>query len=276
MTTSLKWFLVAIGVIAAFFVGAGAGQRSDGIGDFAGTLFGGDEAKLSSEALDVINDSYYREVDEDELEQASVRGMVDDLRKRYKDRFSHYFAPDAYERFKEVTEGRFSGVGLSVNEVKQGLRVSTVFEDSPAEQAGIREGDIVTEINGRSIAGQDSEISTAEIKGKPGTKVTVTVLRPSTGETRKLELTRKELTVPAVEASTKQAGGRPAGYVELLSFSSGAHAQLRKEVERLYDEGAEGLVIDLRGNGGGLLTEGVLTSSLFVEDGVIVFFYLIK
>ena len=267
----LRPFLVAIAVIAAFFLGAAVGQRSQGIGELAGNLFGtSEEAEISSEALEVISESYFREVDSDQLEDASVKAMVAELRKRYKDRFSHYFGPDAYARFQEVTSGRFSGVGLSVNEVKRGLRVSTVFDDSPAKEAGLREGDIITAVNGRSIAGEDAELATAEIKGKPGTEVTISVLRPSSGRQRDYRLTRRELTVPAVEASIKRANGKPVGYLRLLGFTQGAHAELRNEAERLYEQGAEGLVVDLRGNGGGLLTEAVLTSSVFVEDGVIV------
>ena len=252
----LRPFLVAIAVIAAFFVGHITAAK--------------DEAELSSEALEVISDSYFRDVDTDELEDASVNGMVERLRKRNDDRFSHYFEPETYERFLQVTEGRFSGVGLTVNEVKQGLRVSTVLDDSPAKEAGILEGDIVTAVEGKSIAGKDATLATAEIKGKPGTEVTITVSRPSEGSSRDYTLTRRELTAPAVEAEMREAGGEPVGYVQLFSFPRGAHAQLREQVERLQDQGAKGLVIDLRGNGGGLLTEAVLTSSVFVEDGVIV------
>ena len=100
--------------------------------------------------------------------------------------------------------------------------------------------------------------------------MTLTVVRPPGGEKRDYTLTRAELSVPAVESKLKQAGGVPVGYVQLLGFSEGAHGELRDAVERLDDRGAEGLIIDLRGNGGGLLTEAVLTSSIFVEDGVIV------
>lgn len=87
METTLRAFLVAVMVIAAFLIGAGVGQRSQGLGG----ILGGSEAELSSEALKVINDNYFRDADDAELEDASVKAMVTRLRKRFKDRFSHYF-----------------------------------------------------------------------------------------------------------------------------------------------------------------------------------------
>lgn len=267
---ALRPFLIAIALIAVFFLGAYFGNRSDGLGDSIDDLLGGNDAPLTAEGLDVIEDTYFREPDPDQLENGSLAGMVKELRREYKDRFSHYFDPDAYASFREATEGSFSGVGMSVNEVPRGLRVATVFEDSPAERGGIRAGDIVTEVDGRSIAGKGADLAVAEIKGEAGTQVKVTVLRPSTGKVREVELTREQLAVPAVEGSLREVAGKQVAYVRLLSFSSGAHAELREEVERLDEEGAEALVLDLRGNGGGLLEEAVLTSSVFVEDGVIV------
>jgi carboxyl-terminal processing protease len=268
---ALRPFLVAVAVILAFFVGAGVGRQSDDVGDFAGDLIGSDKADVSAEAREVIEERYFREVDTDALDDASINGMVKSLRTEFKDRFSHYFDPETYARFKESTEGRFSGVGLTVSEVKQGLRVSTVFDDSPAQKAGIREGDLVTAVNGKSLAGVSSDVAVADIKGEPGSKVTLTVLRPSNDSQRDVTLTRAQLTVPAVESSMKTTpSGAKVGYVRLLTFSQGAHAELREAVEALDERGAEGNIIDLRGNGGGLLTEAVLTSSVFVEDGVIV------
>jgi carboxyl-terminal processing protease len=267
----MRPFAIAILVIAAFFGGALFGKSTnEGEGVFEG-IVGGEDAELTSEALDVIEESYFEEVDAEELERASVRAMVDQLRKRYKDRFSHYFGPEAFSRFNELTEGRFSGVGMSVTEVKRGLRVATVFDGSPAQEGGIREGDLITKVNGRSIAGEDADLATAEIKGKAGTEVTLTVVGAASGDTREVELTREELAVPAVESRmARTPDGQKVAYVRLLGFSRGAHAELREEIERLDDQGAEGLVLDLRGNGGGLLTEAVLTSSVFVEDGLIV------
>jgi carboxyl-terminal processing protease len=257
-------------VAAAFAAGALVGARVHGVDELGDRLFGDGQAELSSELLDVVEESYFRDVDTEGLENASAQAIVRELRRRFDDRFSHYFGPRAYERFRELTGGEFSGVGLSVSQVKRGLRVATVFESSPAREGGIRPGDVITAVNGRSIAGTEGRLATAMIKGRPGTEVRLTVLRPSTGESRELELTRERLRLPIAEGELRRAGESPVGYVRLLAFSSGAHAQLREEIERLRESGAEGLVLDLRGNGGGLLTEAVLTSSVFVEDGTIV------
>ena len=254
----------------AFVAGAILAARVDGVRDAIDDAVGGSSRDASEQALEVIEDNYFEEVDSEKLESDSVRAIVNELKKTYKDRFSHYFGPNAYDRFEEVAEGSFSGVGMSVTEVKRGLRVATVFDESPAKEAGIAQGDLITAVDGESIAGEDSELATAKIKGKPGTEVTLTVDRASGEGERQVTLTRRQLRVPAVQGSLERVNGTPIAYVRLLGFSRGAHAELRGEVERLDDRGAEGLLLDLRGNGGGLLTEAVLTSSVFVEDGVIV------
>jgi carboxyl-terminal processing protease len=263
-----------LGVVAlvavAFVAGAILAGRVDGVRDVIDDAFGGPAGSASDQAIEVIEENYFEEVDPAELQSDSVRGMVNELRKRHNDRFSHYFGPNAFKRFEEATEGSFSGVGMSVTEVKRGLRVATVFDDSPAQEAGIAEGDLITAVDGRSIAGEDADLATAKIKGEPGSEVTLTVNPATGGAERQVALTRRQLRAPAVEASLKRVNGVPIAYVRLLGFSSGAHAELRREIERLDERGAEGLVLDLRGNGGGLLTEAVLTSSIFVEDGVIV------
>jgi len=263
---------VAALVVAAFIAGALVGSSGDGFDEFVDEI-GGSEQDLPTDALEVIGDSYFREIDDaelDRLQDASVQAMVRELRRRYEDRFSHYFPPDVFAQFQQATHGRFSGVGLAVNEVPRGLRVGTVYPDSPAERAGLRNGDIITNVNGKSIAGTDAELATSRIKGPPGSKVNITVLRPG-GETRDYELTRAEVDIPAVESSVRTVGGTKVGYIQLLTFTKrGVHAELRQAAERLRERGAEGLLVDLRGNGGGLLTEAVLTSSVFVEDGVIV------
>jgi carboxyl-terminal processing protease len=223
------------------------------------------------EARGAIDDLYFRAPDGKALEGGSIEGMVRALRGRYHDRFSHYFDPRSYDKFRELTSGQFSGVGLGVNGVKRGLRVAHVFPGSPAARAGIRRGDQVVAVDGHSLAGRDPHFSTAVIRGPAGTTVRVLVLRPSTGVKRELTLKRAEIEVPVVEGSLKRAGGRRVAYVHLATFSRGAHAELRSKIESLYKKGAGGLVLDLRGNGGGLLVEAVLNASVLLpKDEVVV------
>jgi len=112
-----------------------------------------ESAGLTAEASELIDDYYYRETPPGELTDSSLRGMVRGLRRRNRDRFSEYFSAAQLERFNEEIEGRFSGVGLSVNSAEGGLRVAEVFERSPAEGAGIEAGATIVTADGRSIAG---------------------------------------------------------------------------------------------------------------------------
>jgi carboxyl-terminal processing protease len=263
-----KFGLVAIGVAIAFLVGAVAGGQVDWIRDRVDDVFGSSTPDASSQAIEVIDEDYFHDVNPEELENFSVSGLVDRLKKRYKDRFSHYFTPDDYQRFEQG--GRFSGVGLAVNEVKEGLRVATVYKRTPAKEAGIQPGDVITAVNGASIAGEDADAATAKIRGPEGTKVTLTVQSPD-GKSRDVTLTRREVDIPLIEGKIREVRGMKVGWIRLASFTrAGVHGELRNEIEDLYSQGAEGIILDLRGNGGGLLTEAVLVSSLFVPDGPIV------
>jgi carboxyl-terminal processing protease len=228
-----------------------------------------DSAGLTVEATELIEDNYYRPVGSDELTNASLQGMVRELRRRHDDRFTDYFSPQALAQFNEAISGRFSGVGLSVTEVKQGLRVDRVFAGSPAEKAGIEVGETIVSVDGESIAGEGSAASTERIKGPEGTEVTIGV-REVSGRVRQLEIVRAEIALPVASSRTIEADGRRIGHVRLLAFSEGAHALLRRAVEKVRREGAEAIVLDLRGNGGGLLDEAVLAASVFLPKGEVV------
>lgn len=229
-------------------------------------VFVDDSAGLTAEASELIEDNYFRSVPQAELTNSSLQGMVRGLRQRYKDRFSEYFSEETLARFTEEIEGRFSGIGLSVTGVKAGLRVERVFKRSPAEAAGIEVGETIVSVNGRSIAGLSSDEATALIKGPEGTEVTVGV-REKGGKERQVRLTRAEILVPVVSKKLETVEGEKLGYVRLAAFSEGAHGALRGAVRKLQDEGAEGLVLDLRSNGGGLLEEAVLSASVFLPEG---------
>jgi carboxyl-terminal processing protease len=259
-------------VATAVVLGAGIwlGGHPAQLPEFLRDRFVDDSAGLTAEATELIEDNYYRPVVAEELTNASLQGMVRELRRRHDDRFSDYFSPEALARFNEAISGRFSGIGLSVEGVKPGLRIDRVFPDSPARKAGLKAGDMIVSVNGESIAGKSSEFSTEKIKGPEGTEVTIGVTGPDGGKVRQLEITRAQIALPVVTSRVKEVAGHKLGYVRMVSFSEGVHALLREAVEKLERKGVEGIVLDLRANGGGLLDEAVLTASLFLPEGEVV------
>jgi carboxyl-terminal processing protease len=258
------------GLLAVLCAGLWLGGHPAKLPEPLRDAFAGSQAGLNTEAAELLEDNYYRPVGAEELGNASLQGMVRELRQRHGDRFTEYFSPESLESFNQAIEGRFSGVGLSIVPVKKGLRAVQVFHGSPADQAGIEVGDTVVSVEGDSIAGVSSNEATGRIKGPEGTEVTIGVLGAASGEVRQLRLTRAEVALPNVSGRVEEVGGHTLGYVRMLSFSEGVHAQLARAIRRVEREGAEGIVLDLRGNPGGLLDEAVLSASLFLPDDQVV------
>ena len=256
-----------VAIVAAVSVGLFLGGNPRHLPSDFRDIFVEDERATRAEILEAIENGFYKDVDEDALEQASYKGIVREL----DDQYSHYLTPEEADLFNDAVSGRFEGVGMTVQEHARGLLVATVFEKSPAEKAGIRPGDVVTHVDGESIAGDSTDVSTAKIKGKPGTAVELTVLPGGNPKKRRtIDVERASIEIPLVEAELETQAGVKLANVSLASFSSGVHGTLREEVDSLVERGAEGILLDLRGNGGGLLREAVLVSSIFVEDGTIV------
>jgi carboxyl-terminal processing protease len=252
-------------VLLALAGGLYLGGHPTSLPSFLRDAFVEENASLQAEATDLIEDNYIEKVPDQQLRDASLHGMVRSLHSR----FSHYFTPAQNRLFEQATSGEFSGVGMSVVGRKRGLRVAGVFKDSPAERIGIKPGDLITAVNGRSIAGESSELSTARIKGKPGTYVRLEIVRPR-GTRRTVRVRRQTIKIPVVRGSLRREGRLELGIVRLTSFTSGVHGDAADAVRRLGKRGADGFVLDLRANGGGLLDEAVLVASLFVPSGTIV------
>ena len=247
-------------------VGIWLGGHPSNLPGFArDALVGDSEGRLYDEALDLIADNYYRPVDKDKLLDEGLAAGVHSL----DDRFSTYFDPKTYKEFEEATDGAFEGVGLSVNDHERGLRVVQVFRGSPAAEAGIRRGDVITHVDGEPLAGKTAEQASLLIKGPSGSTVTLVVVTGK-DEPRTLELRRARVDVPVVESEMRESGGKRIAHVRLAGFTSGAHGELRRAIDRLLAKGAQGVVLDLRDNGGGLLNEAVLVSSIFIGDGTVV------
>jgi len=260
----------AVALLTFLCAGLWLGGHPTTLPEFIRDPFVGGPAGLTAEATELIEDNYFRPVGETELGNASLQGLVRDLRRRNRDRFSEYFSPETIASFNEAIEGRFSGVGLSIVEVPRGLRVVQVFEGSPAAGAGIALGDTIVSVDGNSLAGVSSTEATTQIKGPEGTEVTLGVLDAKSGKVRRFRLTRAEVKIPNVSSRVEEVNGRRLGYVRMLSFSESAHDDLAAAVGQVQKQGARGIVLDLRGNPGGLLDEAVQSASLFLPDGDVV------
>ncbi len=255
--------LVALAALAGgLYLGGHPGDLPEPIRD----VFVEENASLPADAAEIIQENYKREVSDTRLQNGALRGMVDSLG----DRFSHYFSPRENELFRESVGGEFSGVGLTVVEHKRGLLVTGVYRKTPAQRAGIKPGEVITAVNGESIAGESSELATAKIKGRQGTFVTLTVESRNGKRQRTLRIKRERITIPVVDGRLDRIDGKRVGVVAIASFTNGVSNQLAGELGRLLDRKAQGFVLDLRQNGGGLLDEAVLVASLFVPNGVIV------
>jgi carboxyl-terminal processing protease len=263
-----RWVVPVLLVLVpvAFVVGAWAaadpGRLPGGVRD----LLGADEqATLYDDVIDRIAGQYYRPVDRSQLLDKSLDGAVKSL----DDRFSNYFSPQEYARFRETTSGEFQGVGLNVAADPRGLRVVSVFANTPASRGGLRREDVIVAVDGRPLRGRSADEAVALIKGPRGSAVTLTVRRKGARD-RRVTLRRADVKVPVVRSELVRQGSAKVGHVTLATFSSGAHAEVAGALRKLRARGAKAVVLDLRDNGGGLLDEAVLVSSLFIPEGTIV------
>jgi carboxyl-terminal processing protease len=227
-------------------------------------VIGDSDTAVVREAIDKVNRTYYRKIPKDQLADDAIAGIVSKLN----DRFSNYFNPAEYKRFRQAQSSEFSGVGLQVSPARQGLRVEAVYDGSPAKRAGLRTGDVIVQAGPKPLRGLSQDAAVALVKGPPGTDVRLAWVRG--GKRLSKTVTRSTVTVPVVASTLKRERGCAIGVVRLAQFSSGAHAEVYKALRRLKKRGAKAFILDLRGNGGGLVNEAQLIASAFLSDGPIV------
>jgi carboxyl-terminal processing protease len=188
-----------------------------------------EDRALRAELIDSIEDNFYKPVNEGKLDDASLKGIVESL----DDPYSHYLTPKEARQFDEEVSGHFEGVGMNVEQDRRGLKVLRVFDGSPAEDARIRRGDLILAVDGRSIAGVNSEVATNRIKGPSGTSVELRVFTPGGDSVRSVKVKRERIEVPVATGRVVERGGHKVGVVELLGFSQGAHALLSREIKKV-------------------------------------------
>ncbi len=229
----------------------------------------GRQTAVVEEALQRIRSDYYRRIPASQLTNSSLAAMIASLH----DRFSHYLTPQEFQEFDEPPH--FTGIGVAVGPEHRGLLIARVFNSSPASRAGLRSGELIVAVNGRKLEGLSAEKATALIKGLPGTDVVLQIEQPAQGRhgrarRHSVRITRATVSEPVVASETKTVKGLKLGVVALAAFTPGAHAEVREAVESELHQGAKGIVLDLRENGGGLVVEAQLIASIFIPKGVIV------
>lgn len=229
-----------------------------------GALTDDSDGRLVHEALDIVTHDYYRPLKRDQLVNKGLEAAVAGLG----DPYSHYFDPTTYKAFLNQSNPHVNGIGISIVPDARGLRVVDVYPGSPAAHAGLARGDVIVSVGKTSLAGRPQTFAASLIQGRPGTRVTLTVMH--TGRSRVVVITRAALVVPVATGKLVSYHGKKIGEVALSTFSDGSGDELRAQVEKAVHQGASALVLDLRQNGGGLLNEAVNVASIFIPDGTIV------
>ncbi len=219
---------------------------------------------MINQALSIIQRDYYRQIDPNQLVNSGLAAAVASLH----DPFSQYISPSSYTDFGNASP-HVNGIGIDVQPDPRGLRVVDVFPGTPAAHAGLLPGDLIIKVGERALAGHSADYDSALIRGNAGSSVTLMVVRA--GHPRSLTITRESITVPVADDRLLTYHGIKLGYVQLTTFNQvGAGNEVRGDVDQLLDEGARGLILDLRDNGGGLITEAVNVASIFIPSGTIV------
>lgn len=256
----------AVGLIAGIFLGVNSSWMPEPVRTALIEPIAGNPTGVTGEATDLIESRYFREPDLERLDDASITGMVRELRKRYRDRFTHYFDPEQAAAFNEALSGTFSGVGMTVGALEEeGFSVGLVFRGSPADRAGLEPGDVIVSVDGKRIEGKPIDSIVSLIKGPEGTEVDLGIRVQGKGPEERFTLRREEIRVPVAVGRIERKGDLDLGVVRFTSFSEGSGYALRRALRRVVDRGAEGIVLDLRGNGGGLLPEAIIATSNFIE-----------
>ena len=224
-----------------------------------------EQVRMLAEVLERVRRDYVDVVDDSELIENAIRGMVADL-----DPHSQFLSPDEYEEIRISTTGNYSGVGLDVSLEGGIVKVISPIDDTPAQRAGILPGDQVITIDDMPVDNDNLNDTIRRMRGEPGTKVSIDVLRPDAAEPLHFDLTRSRVRVQSVRSEYL---GDRYGYIKLSHFSETTNRDLHRAVgdlKRTAEGRLRGVILDLRNNPGGVLDAAVDVADAFMEQGVIV------
>lgn len=201
--------------------------------------------------------SYVDDVDSDKLLKDAAKGMVASL-----DPYTELITSDGMEEFEMMTTGKYGGIGSLIRADSDYVRIAEPYRGSPADRAGLEIGDKIVEVDGKNMKGATTQEVSNRLKGDPGTTLRLTVRKFRTGELQRLTIRRERIAIPAI--SYYGMLGDSLGYIHHVDFTEGCAEQMRRAVSQLKQQGARGLVLDYRGNGGGIVQEAVSILSMFL------------
>lgn len=220
-------------------------------------------SQVLTDFAELIDDKYIGEIEKTKLIDETVKGFV----KGIGDEYSEYMTKEDWDKFQEEAMGNYSGVGIIMTSGDNGyILVTKVVKDSPAEKAGVLQGDYIVGVNGESIYEESTNDVASKVRGETGTDVTINVSREGEDELLEFNLTRQKVRVYHVEGKMFE---NNIGYLYFNTFDEGCADEFEKEMDSLVEQGATKLIIDLRYNTGGDVSETLKILDMFLEKGQI-------
>ena len=260
---------VALLVISNMIVFNWASQQNgeDGMPDAMDGVFTGDEEMddfdLLYDVVNILDEEYIEEIEKGKL----LEGAIDGLLRTLDDPQTTFLDMDAMDDFDEFIIGSFGGVGIQVIESEDGLTVIDVLPGTPAEEAEMQRGDRVHYVEDEDIREMEMDQAVDLIRGEIGSEVTLSVQRPGAEDLMEFTLVRQEVSAPTVNTEWLNSD---LGYIEITQFDGNTGEEFQENLWEMEEEGMEGLVLDLRGNPGGILNEALDVARLLVPEGEIV------
>jgi carboxyl-terminal processing protease len=220
------------------------------------------DIKTFNEVFDLVKKNYVDEVDPQTLIQGAINGMIKTL-----DPHSVFMTADMHKELEVETQGHFGGIGIEITLLKDVLTVVSPIEDTPAFNAGVKSGDQIIKIDGKSTKDITILEAVKKLRGPKDTKVTITIMRENMPKPKDFVLTRAVIQIKSVKAKTLEGN---IGYIRIASFHEKTTDDLRRALKAMESKPVKGLVLDLRNDPGGLLVQAIEVSDAFLKSGVIV------
>lgn len=213
---------------------------------------------------DIVN-NYYDKVNKEELIDAGIKGMINYL----DDPYATYFDGTSSTNFNQTLEGNYEGVGIEVTLDNNKVKITKVFADTPAKKAGIKVGDYITKVNGESVEGKSLSDVVNLIKNAKNKEVEITITRDN--QEKAMKVTRTTVDMPYTSSKVYEENGKKIGYLKIEMFSNNITKQVKKELDSLKKKNIDKLVIDVRDNPGGYLTQVTEILSLFMTKKDVIY-----